>query len=190
LSNFAHVRKGGKVAIQIEEENELIDVIQTNGHNEVVLVTKKGMSIRFNEEELRDQGCNTIGVWGMRFKKGGDAVVSAAIVSNDATLLVAGQNGIGKRTSFEDYRIQARGGRGIITMKTGDKTGDIVGALAVTDRDEIMLITSAGKMVRTRVAEIRPAGRNTMGVKLINLPTKEKLQAIAPVVSQAEAEEE
>jgi DNA gyrase subunit A len=186
LSNFGNMRKGGLIAIQIEEDDELIDVVQTDGHNEVVLVTKKGMSIRFSEDQLRDQGRNTIGVWGMRFKKGGDAVVAVAIVSDDATLLVAGENGIGKRTSFEDYRQQTRGGRGIITMKTGDKTGDIVGALAVTDRDEIMLITSGGQMVRTRVAEIRPAGRNTMGVKLINLPTKEKLQAIAPVVSQQE----
>ncbi len=185
LSNFANVRKGGIIAIQIEKEDELIDVVQTDGHNEVVLVTKEGMSIRFNEDQLRDQGRNTIGVWGMRFDKG-DQVVAVAVVSEDATLLVAGENGIGKRTSFEDYRIQTRGGRGVITMKTGDKTGSVVGALAVTERDELMLITSGGQMVRTRVSEIRKASRNTMGVKLINLPAKEKLQAIAPVVSQSE----
>ena len=189
LADFANTRKGGLIAIHIEEGDVLIDAVQTNGHNEVVLVTKEGMSLRFNEEELRDQGRKTIGVWGIRLNKG-DAVVAVAVVSADATLLVAGENGIGKRTTFDDYRIQTRGGKGIITMKTGDKTGSVVGALAVTERDEIMLITSGGQMVRTRVAEIRPAGRNTMGVKLINLPGKEKLQAIAPVVSQQEEAEE
>ena len=88
---------------------------------------------------------------------------------SDATLLVAGENGIGKRTAFDEYRVQSRGGKGIITMKTGDKTGGVVGALTVREHDEIMLITTGGKMVRTRVAEIREAGRNTQGVKLINL---------------------
>ena len=101
-------------------------------------------------------------------------------------LLVAGENGIGKRTPFDDYRRQSRGGKGIITMKTGEKTGDVVGALTVREHDEIMLITNKGQMIRTRVREIRETGRNTMGVKLINLKESEKLQAIAPVVSQAE----
>lgn len=187
LADFANTRKGGIIAIQIEEEDELIGVVQTNGHDEVVLVTKQGQSIRFSEEELRDQGRKTVGVWGIRPEKG-DAVVAVAVVSPDATLLVAGEHGVGKRTTFDDYRKQSRGGKGVITMKTGDKTGLVVGALAVTDRDEIMLITAGGQMVRTRVAEIREVGRNTMGVKLINLPAGEKLQAIAPVVSQQEEE--
>ena len=185
LADFSNTRKGGIIAIQIEDDDVLIDAVQTNGHNEVVLVTKEGMSLRFSEEELRDQGRKTVGVWGIRPNKG-DAVVAVAVVSTDATLLVAGENGIGKRTTFDDYRLQTRGGKGIITMKTGDKTGSVVGALAVTERDEIMLITSGGQMVRTRVAGIREVGRNTMGVKLINLAAKEKLQAIAPVVSQQE----
>ncbi len=102
------------------------------------------------------------------------------------TLLVAGENGIGKRTGFDEYRIQSRGGKGIITMKTGDRTGQVVGALTVHDHDEVMLITTGGQMVRIRVSEIREAGRNTMGVKLINLFENEKLQDIAPVVSQEE----
>jgi DNA gyrase subunit A len=105
-------------------------------------------------------------------------------------LLVAGENGIGKRTPFDDYRKQKRGGKGIITMKTGEKTGDVVGALTVTGKDELMLITTKGQMVRTRVKEIRIVGRNTMGVKLMDLRGAEKLQAIAPVVSQAEEDEE
>jgi len=187
LGDFANIRKGGIIAINIEEGDVLISASLTDGQDEVVLVTKDGMSIRFSEEELRDQGRNTVGVWGIRPEKG-DEVVSVSLVRNDCTLLVAGENGIGKRTPFEDYRKQSRGGKGVITMKTGDKTGSVVGALSVTDLDEIMLITTGGQMVRTPVAQIREAGRNTMGVKLINLPDGEKLQGIAPVVSQKEDE--
>lgn len=188
LADFSNIRKGGIIAIRIEDGDELIDAVLTNGLDEIVLVTKDGQSIRFSEEELRDQGRDTVGVWGIR-PSPGDFVIGIALVQSDATLLVAGENGIGKRTPFEDYRSQARGGKGIITMKTGDKTGYVVGALTVRDTDEIMLITNKGKMVRTRVAEIREAGRNTMGVKLINLPESEKLQAIAPVINEEEESE-
>src|SRR2546421_1044258 len=188
LSNYANVRRGGIIAIQIEEGDRLIDAKLTNGNNEIVLITKDGMSLRFHEEQLRDQGRNTVGVWGIRPEKG-DHVVAIAIVDPNAMLLVAGENGIGKRTPFDDYRRQSRGGKGIITMKTGEKTGDVVGALTLRETDEIMLITNKGQMVRTRVKEIRETGRNTMGVKLMDLRNDEKLQAIAPVVSQAEEEE-
>jgi DNA gyrase subunit A len=187
LSDYANVRKGGIIAIQIEEGDCLIDAKLTNGNNEIVLITKGGMSLRFHEEQLRDQGRNTVGVWGIRPEKK-DHVVAIAIVDPAAMLLVAGENGIGKRTPFDDYRRQSRGGKGIITMKTGEKTGDVVGALTVTDKDELMLITTKGQMVRTRVKEIRIVGRNTMGVKLMDLRGAEKVQAIAPVVSQAEEE--
>jgi DNA gyrase subunit A len=189
LSDFKNIRKGGIIAIQIEEGDRLIDAKLTTGHDEIVLITKGGMSIRFHEEQLRDQGRNTVGVWGIRPEKG-DVVVGSAIVNNDAMLLVAGENGIGKRTAFEEYRLQSRGGKGIITMKTGDKTGDVVGALTVRNTDELMLITTKGQMVRTRVAEIRETGRNAQGVKLIDLKGAEKLQAIAPVVSDADEEDQ
>ena len=189
LEDFANIRKGGIIAIKIEEGDELISAVMTDGHDEVVLVTRQGMSIRFSEEELRDQARATVGVWGIRPDKD-DYVVSASIVRNDCMLLVAGDNGIGKRTPFEDYRKQSRGGKGVITMKTGEKTGLVVGALSVTNEDELMLITSGGQMVRTRVSEIRETGRVTMGVKLIGLPEGEKLQRIAPVVSQKEEEAE
>jgi DNA gyrase subunit A len=188
LSDYANVRRGGIIAIQIEEGDRLIDAKLTNGNNEIVLITKNGMSLRFHEEQLRDQGRNTVGVWGIRPDKG-DYVVANAIVDPNAMLLVAGENGIGKRTSFDDYRRQSRGGKGIITMKTGEKTGEVVGALTVRETDEIMLITNKGQMVRTRVKEIRETGRNTMGVKLMDLRNGEKLQAIAPVVSLVEEEE-
>src|SRR4029077_6265077 len=153
LSDYSHVRQGGIIAIQIEPGDCLIGARLTNGTNEIVLITKEGMSLRFHEEQLRDQGRNTVGVWGIRPEQG-DHVVAIAIVNPEAMLLVAGENGIGKRTPFDEYRRQSRGGKGIITMKAGEKTGDVVGALSVRETDEIMLITNKGQMVRTRVREI------------------------------------
>ena len=189
LNDFKNIRKGGIIAIQIEEDDRLIDCKLTTGHDEVVLITHEGMSIRFSEEELRDQGRNTVGVWGIRPDKG-DYIVGAAIVNKDCLLLVAGEEGIGKRTSFEEYRLQGRGGKGIITMKTNKKTGGVAGALTVRDEDELMLITNKGKMVRTRIKEIRETGRNAQGVKLIDLRPGEVLQGIAPVISDEEEVEE
>jgi DNA gyrase subunit A len=189
LNDFKNIRKGGIIAIKIEEGDRLIDCRLSNGQDEIVLITHNGMSIRFHEEEMRDQGRDTVGVWGIRLERD-DYVVGAAVVNKDSQLLVAGENGLGKRTSFEEYRIQSRGGKGIITMKTNEKTGGVAGALTVRDADEIMLITNKGKMVRTRVAEIRETGRNAQGVKLIDLREGEVLQDIAPVVSDAEEIEE
>jgi DNA gyrase subunit A len=188
LNDFKNIRKGGIIAIQIEEGDRLIDCKLTTGHDEIVLITHEGMSIRFTEEELRDQGRNTVGVWGIRPEKG-DYIVGTAVVNKDAQLLVAGENGLGKRTSFEEYRLQGRGGKGIITMKTTEKTGGVAGALTVRNDDELMLITNKGKMVRTRIAEIRETGRNAQGVKLIDLRAGEVLQGIAPVVSDKEDED-
>ena len=133
-------------------------------------------------------GRSATGVRGINLDAG-DTLVAAAIVVPDATLLVAGENGIGKRTDFGEYRVQSRGGKGIITMKIGDKTGGVVGALTVKDADEIMLITSGGQMVRTFVKDIRETGRNAMGVKLVDLDPGDKLQAIAPVISEEAAAE-
>jgi DNA gyrase subunit A len=189
LADFSNVRKGGIIAIQIEQEDELIDALLTNGMDEVVLITRQGISIRFHEGDVRDMGRNAVGVWGIR-PDAGDEVVGIAKVIPDAQLLVAGSNGIGKRTGFDEYRVQSRGGKGIITMKTGERTGDVVGALTVRDSDELMLITTGGQMVRIRVSEVRETGRNTMGVKLIDLRESETLQDIAPVVSQEEGDGE
>lgn len=188
LSDFQNVRKGGIIAITLDKGDGLVEVRLTNGNNEIVLITKQGMSIRFQEDQVRSMGRNAGGVKGIELEKG-DAVVALALVDPDSTLLVAGGNGIGKRTDFEEYRQQSRGGKGIITMKTGDKTGNVVGALTVRDSDELMLITSGGQMVRIPVKGIREAGRNTMGVKLINLAEKDKLQAIAPVISESQEED-
>ena len=195
LNEFGNVRKGGIIAIGIEPGDTLIEVKLTRGStgdtdpgDDVVLITHGGMSIRFSESDVRSMGRSATGVRGISLDEG-DTLVAAAIVVPDATLLVAGENGIGKRTDFSEYRVQSRGGKGIITMKTGDKTGGVVGALTVKDADEIMLITSGGQMVRIPVQGVREAGRNTMGVKLVNLDAGDKLQAIAPVISEERGEE-
>jgi len=187
LQEFANVRKGGIIAIGIDSGDSLIDVKLTAGRDEVVLITREGQSIRFSEENVRDMGRPAAGVRGISLVAS-DAVVALAVVVPDATLLVAGENGIGKRTDFSEYRLQSRAGKGIITMKTTDRTGPVVGALTVKDDDEIMLITVTGQMVRTRVSDIREASRNTQGVKLIELEASDKLQAIAPVISEEKAE--
>ncbi len=183
LAEFANVRKGGIIAINIEPGDTLIQVLLTSGSNEIILITQEGMSIRFDETQVRPMGRPAAGVKGIALHPQ-DRVVALATVTPEATLLVAGDNGIGKRTAFEEYRAQTRGGKGIITMKTSDKTGRVVGALPVRQTDEIMLITTGGQLVRINVGEIREAGRNTMGVKLINIEATDKLQAIAPVISE------
>lgn len=189
ISEYANIRRGGIIALGIEEDNRLIDVKMTSGSDDVVLITSQGKSIRFPEENVRSMGRPASGVRGITLSKD-DAVVALAKVENEATLLVAGENGMGKRTNFDAYRTQTRGGKGIITMKTSEKTGDIVGALSVRDADEIMMITRLGKMVRTKVSYIRQTGRNTQGVKLINLEKGESLHAIAPVITEEQEEEE
>ena len=185
LEAYSNVRRNGINAIGINEGDRLITVKLTTGHDEVVLITNSGLSIRFNEENVRSMGRTAAGVRGIRLG-GKDRLVAAAVVAKDATLLVAGENGIGKRTNFDEYRTQSRGGKGIITMKTTAKTGGVCGALAVKDNDEIMLITFGGQMVRTGVEHIRMTGRNAQGVKLINLHGDDRLLAIAPVISEDE----
>jgi DNA gyrase subunit A len=189
LEEFSNIRKGGIIAIGIEQGDALIAARLTSGHDEVVLITREGQSIRFSEEDVRSMGRPAGGVRGITLEPT-DALVALAIVVADSTLLVAGENGVGKRTDFAEYRQQSRGGKGIITMKTTDKTGGVVGALTVKDSDEIMLITVGGQMVRIAVNGIREAGRNTQGVKLIDLEANDKLQAIAPVINEEKEAEE
>ena len=137
---------------------------------------------------MRDQGRATVGVYGIRPEKK-DKVVGVAVVDAKATLLVVGENGVGKRTSFEDYRSQTRGGKGIITMKTTDKTGLVAGAISVKETDEIMLITVKGQMVRTKVKDIRESGRNTQGVYIVRLQKGDRLQGVARVVETDDEED-
>ncbi len=197
LADFGNIHKGGLIAINIDEGDRLIGVKHSSGDDQMVLITRGGMSIRFCEKDVRSMGRQAAGVRGISLESD-DAVVALAIVQKDATLLVAAENGIGKRTPFDTvledgteesvYRLQTRGGKGIITMKANEKTGALVGALTVRDEDQIMLITTGGQMVRTFVKDIRETGRNATGVKLIDLEGPDKLQAIASVIAEPEEE--
>ena len=189
LHDFKNYRKDGIIAIKLDEGNALIDVRLTSGGDEAILVTRKGLSLRFNEEQARSMGRATAGVQGIK-PVADDYVVGLALVDEDGTLLVASENGIGKRSPFADYRSQTRGGKGIITMKCTEKTGDVVGASMVYPEDELMLMTSSGQSIRIRCADVREAGRNTQGVKLVGLKGGEKLQDIARVVPDEESEDE
>ena len=189
LGDFRNIRKDGIIAIKIEEGNELIDVKLTDGDSHIVLVTHNGLSLRCHEEQIRDMGRASMGVAGIK-PVNDDYVVALCVVSEDATLLVASQNGIGKRSPFEEYRVQSRGGKGIITMKTTEKTGKVVGALVVGETDEVMLMTDDGQSVRIRAADVRQAGRNTQGVKLMNLKAGVHIQDIARVAKEEEEEQE
>lgn len=189
LYDFRNFRKDGIIAIKLDEGNELIDVRLTNGSDEIVLVTSNGLSLRFREEQARPMGRTAAGVAGIK-PVGNDVLVGLALVSDQSTLLVASENGIGKRTSFGEYRAQTRGGKGIITMKVTGKTGQVVGALAVEEDDELMLMTTGGQSIRIRCSEVRKTGRNAQGVKLVTLRGDEKLQDIAKVVAGEGDEEE
>ncbi|MEI6656807.1 MAG: DNA gyrase C-terminal beta-propeller domain-containing protein, partial [Verrucomicrobiota bacterium] len=185
LNDFRNYRKDGIIAIILEQSNELIGVRLTSGSDEIVLVTHQGLSLRFHEDDTRSMGRASAGVMGIRPVEG-DYVVGLALVTQGCTLLVASENGLGKRTDFEEYRRQSRGGKGIITMKVTDKTGPVVGAVTVTNDDELMLMTSTGQSIRIRVAEIRETGRNAMGVKLLTLKEGENLQDISLVIPDGE----
>ena len=185
LHDFRHFRKDGIIAIHLEEGNQLIDVRLTSGTDEVVLVTRNGLSLRFHEDQTRPMGRDTAGVRGLS-PGDGDQVVGLVLVDETGALLVAAENGIGKRTPFADYRPQHRGGKGIITMKVTARTGPVVGALGVHTDDELMLMTSGGQSIRIRVSEIREAGRNTQGVRLVGLREGESLQGVARVIADGD----
>ncbi len=180
LSQFANPRKVGIIAIAIDEGDELIGVKLTTGNNDIVLVTKNAMSLRFSETELRDQGRDTRGVIGIRLEEG-DAVETIEVVDDKATLFICTENGYGKRTSFEEYRGQHRGGKGIYAIKPSDRNGLVVGAHSVMENDSIMLITTQGQMIKLPVKEIRVISRVTQGVRLIRLEEGDKLVSATTV---------
>jgi DNA gyrase subunit A len=184
LSDYKNFRKGGIIGINIDEGDHLIGVQLTGGEDDLVMITRKGMSIRFGESDLRDQGRATRGVKGITLKGKDDYVVTIEVVDGDSTLFIAGANGQGKRTEFSEYRKQGRGGSGIIAIKTSG----VAGALSVREEDEIMLLTKGGQAVRTRVNEARIIGRTTMGVRMINLAKKDKLIGVSKVVNVDEEE--
>jgi DNA gyrase subunit A len=186
LSQYANPRAGGIIALGIEEEDELIEVSLTDGKQDILLSTREGQSIRFNEDQVRSMGRSAVGVIGIRLDQK-DQVVGMEVLHPKATILTVTENGFGKRTNVDEYRVQGRGGSGIITVKTTDKNGSVVGVKQVTDDDDVMLISDKGKIIRMKIQGISLMGRNTQGVRLIHLESGEKVVAFAKL---AEKEEE
>ena len=187
LSEFGNPRSTGIRAINIEAGDELIDVQVTDGSNDIVLATRHGMSIRFHEKDVRDMGRTATGVKGIELDKK-DFVIDMVVVRRKCTLLVVTEKGMGKRSELDEYRVQHRGGRGIITLKRSPKTGDIVALKEVMPDDELMMITKKGIMIRVPVEGIRVSGRNTQGVKVMNLTAADLVVDVARVVKEDEAE--
>jgi DNA gyrase subunit A len=186
LMQYSSPRPSGLIAIALEEGDEVVGVRLTDGQREVILSTADGQAIRFEEAEVRPMGRATYGVRGMTLDEG-DQLVSVDLVEPGASLLAVAEKGYGKRTEMDEYRRTHRGGKGIITMKTTDKTGRVIGLRMVTGEDQIMLVSSGGKVVRIRVNEIRVIGRNTQGVRLIDLEEGERVSSVARL---AEREDE
>jgi DNA gyrase subunit A len=181
LSEYSNVRSTGIKGIKLEEGDELVDVQITTGTNDVVLVAKHGLSIRFHEQEVRPMGRDTTGVKGIALGEG-DKVVGMVVVKREASLLVVTELALGKLTGIDEYRVQGRGGKGILTVKRTDRTGDVVGLLEVLPEDGLMLITRGGQSLRCAVKDIRETGRVAQGVKLKNLELGDVVAAIARVV--------
>jgi DNA gyrase subunit A len=178
LDAYSNPRRGGIIAINLDPEDELIAAMLTDGSQQVLIASKRGKSIRFQETEVRPMGRAAAGVRGMALAEG-DEVVGMEILSPGASILTATERGYGKRTPLEDYRLQRRGGQGIITIRTTARNGPVVGVAQVVDDDEVMLITDGGKVLRCRVSGISTMGRATQGVRLMDLSTGEKLVSVA-----------
>jgi len=188
LSEYSNPRSTGIKAIKIEDGDELIDVQITSGTNDIVLATRHGLSIRFHEQDVREMGRDTTGVKGVELGEK-DEMIGMVVIKRDANLLVVTERGMGKCSPIDDYRVQKRGGKGIITVHRTDKTGDAVSIKEVLPDDELMLITKQGMVIRMPVKGIRVSGRNTQGVRLVNLDDADFVNDVARVVPDDEGEE-
>ena len=180
LDDFSNIRKNGLIAINLRDGDELIQVQMTDGKKDVIMASRLGMSIRFNESDVRIMGRNAMGVKGMDLKDG-DHIIGMELVKEDAGVLCISEKGYGKKTPVDEYRLQTRGGKGIITMKTIKKTGNLVALKMVTDDDDLMIINSEGTVIRIDTREIATMGRNTQGVTLMKLDNKAMVTSIARV---------
>ncbi len=189
LAAYSHPRKGGIIGITLEKDDELIEVQRTSGDVELFLATREGKAIRFKESQVRDMGRGAKGVRGIRLGKK-DALIAMEVARQDQAILTVTQEGFGKRTEFKEYRLQSRGGKGIINIKVTGKNGEAVGMKTVSDKDELMLITEKGMIVRSSVKDIRTTGRSTQGVRLMKLDKGDKISSIAKIVPEDEEAEE
>jgi DNA gyrase subunit A len=189
LAAYSNPRAKGINAIKLDEDDELIGVRMTDGKKDINLSTRNGLSIRFNEDNVREMGRVAHGVRGIRLKQD-DEVVSVDILDDDTTLLTVTEKGYGKRTKAGEYRLQSRGGKGIFTIKVTPKNGKVVGVLQVTSDDEIIIIASSGKVIRLKASNISTIGRATQGVRLIDLAEDDKVVSVARFAEQDEEEGE
>jgi DNA gyrase subunit A len=187
LSEYSNPRATGIKAIKVEPEDELIAVEVTHGTNDIVLATRHGLSVRFHESDVREMGRDTTGVKGVELREG-DRVVGMVVIKREATLLVVTEKGLGKCSHIDEYRVQKRGGKGILTVNRTEKTGDVVALMEVLPEDEIMIITRSGMIIRSPVSQVRVAGRNTQGVRLVNLDGADLVTAVARVVPDEKEE--
>jgi DNA gyrase subunit A len=183
LSEYSNPRTNGIKAIKVESGDELIDVQITSGTNDVILATRHGLSVRFHEADVRYMGRDTTGVKGIELRTG-DTVVGMVVLKRDATILVVTELGMGKCSNIDEYRVQKRGGKGIITVNRTERTGDVVTVMEVLPEDEIMLITKQGIIIRSSVAQVRVTGRIAQGVKLVQLDQGDRVTAVARVVPE------
>jgi DNA gyrase subunit A len=183
LEAYSNPRGKGIIAITLEEGDELIAVKKTDGKSDLIIGTRKGLSIRFNEEDVRNTGRTAKGVRGIRLLKG-DEVVSAEVAAEKTALLTVTERGLGKRSRIEDYPVQGRGGKGVISIKIIEKGGKAVGLMQVRDEDEVVMITSSGKLIRTLAGNISLHGRNTQGVKLMDVEGDDKIMSIGKIVEK------
>lgn len=189
LPAFANIRSGGLIALGLDEGDELIATRLTDGSKELFLGTKEGQAIRFNESQVRDMGRVARGVRAINLGKD-DVVVAAEALEEGRTILTVTERGYGKRTEIEEYRSQLRGGMGIINIKVTEKNGPVVGIAQVTGEDELMITTNIGKIIRIAMKGVSVIGRNTQGVKLIDIEKDERVTGIAPIAEKEEDEEE
>lgn len=188
LANFARPRNSGLIACDLQDGDYLVDAAITNGTNDILLFSSNGKSIRFDEDDVREMGRNARGVRGIKMPIGAQ-LISMIVPQAGTTIMTATQNGFGKRTQIDDFPKQGRGGQGVIAIQTSDRNGDMVAAVQVNDDDEAMLISDKGTLVRTKVNEVSVIGRNTQGVRLINLTNGENLAAIQRIEEEVDDEE-
>jgi len=189
LMEYDNIRKGGLTGVALRENDELIDVKLTDGDKDIILVTRNGMSIRFNENDVRPVGRVAQGVIGVKLEDD-DSVIGMEVCCNDPYLLVVTEKGFGKRTELEEYKVQSRGGKGILTYRVTEKTGKVVGMKLVDDNDDIMLISQDGTIIRMNVDDISVLGRATQGVTLMRVGEGNNVACIAKIVPETDSEDD
>lgn len=182
LSAYGNPRRGGIYAVDVRDGDKLIDARITEGDNDIILGTREGKSIRFSEREVRPTGRKTMGVKGIQLSSKDDRLVGMVVLRREGTIMVATEQGYGKRTEVIQYRAQKRGGKGVMTMRTTEKVGKMVSIMEVVDTDDLMIITDRGVLIRQPVSKIRTIGRVTQGVKLIRLDEDDEISTVTRVI--------